>query len=674
MKKSEFLLEIYSEEIPSFLQERYSNILKEYIIELFESKNISYSNIANYSGPCRLVIYASNVNNIVIAQNNLIKGPKVSAPDIAIEKLCSSNSISKSDLKIEKINDIEYYVINSLSKEESVKGILEQKLPEILKKIVWPKSMLWGNNEISWIRPLKNILCLFDSEIINFQFGHLKSNNLTSGHKFLRPDLHQVNSYNEYKEFLYNNFVILDQNERREIIKKQLDQKLSNMYLTYIIDNRLVDEVNGLVEWPEILVGSIDKEFLKIPNEILSTTIRVHQKYFTLLDNNQIFAPYFAFVCNVLENHKEVIQGNEKVLCARLNDALFFYNQDCKNTLSSKLKSLKKLSFHKNAGNLFDKSLRIEKICQFLDSEDKNLHIAASLSKCDLLTEIVTEFPNLQGIMGAYYAINDGLDKQIADAIRDHYMPVNIDDMIPQNRQSQLLSLADKFDNLVILHHAGERATGSKDPMALRRSAISIIRVILDGKHKIDIIKIVKFILSLVENNSDNNLADFIVNFIEERLKYYLKDKYDKKYLDSIIDLKQNPDIYSLISKLEIIVDFMNSQKGAVISQIYNRVINILSDKASKSQNIDKKLFKQDEEKSLYNSINEIYPNIQQFIQNSQYNQALNMLISLQNVTNNFFDNVLVNSDDILIIQNRKALLSRLKDLFDMIGDFSFTK
>jgi len=275
--------------------------------------------------------------------------------------------------------------------------------------------------------------------------------------------------------------------------------------------------------------------------------------------------------------------------------------------------------------------------------------------------------------MGGYYALNDGLDKQISDAIKDHYMPVNIDDKMSKNRQSQLLALADKFDNLVILHHAGERATGSKDPMALRRSAISIIRIILEGKHKIDIIEMINFILSLVKNSTDN-LADYIVNFIEERFKYYLKDKYDKKYLDSVINLKQNPDIYSLILKLEIIVEFMNSKKGLIVSQIYNRVVNILNNDILSSQNIDEKLFKQDEEISLHKSIDEIYPQMEKFVFDSEYNEALNMICGLESVTNNFFDNVLINSDDVSITNNRKALLYKLKALFDMIGDFGFIR
>ena len=680
MKQSEFLLELYSEEIPSFLQNKYANIFKENIETLLSFESIGYSNIESYSGPCRITIYIEKLSQTIPSKESLIKGPKTSAPQIAIDGFCNSNSVKESDL----ITDNGYYFIKFISKEISIKTFLEEKIPALLKQIIWPKSMYWGDYDIPWIRPLKNILCLFDKKIVEFSFGHLKSNNITFAHKFLASQPKHITAYTEYSKFLEDNFVILSQEKRKEIIRNKFNYYKNNVDISLdidirncklILDEKLLDEVSGLIECPELLIGSIDKKFLEIPSEILSTAIRVHQKYFSFENENEKLAPYFAFVCNIPYNHKEIIKGNEKVLRARLNDAVFFYNQDCIYSLESRLEKLKTVSFHKKGGSLFDKSLRLLEICNFISNNDSDLSVAAKLSKCDLVTEIVTEFPNLQGIMGGYYALNEKLGSEVSNAIREHYMPINAEDNIPNNYKAQILSLADKFDSLVILHIAGEIATGSKDPMALRRTAISIIRIILEGGHRIRINEILEFICSLVSIKEEEkiNLLTYITNFIEERLKYYLKSKYDKQYLDSIVNLEKNSDIYDLVKKLEIIYNFAREHKGEEVLRIYNRVVSILNNETIANE-VDESLFIEKEEKLLHDSINSIYHKIEHFISKDDYREALNSLCDLAIITNHFFDNVLVNAEDLKITNNRKALLNNVKRLFDLIADFSFCR
>ncbi len=694
MKNSEFLLELYSEEIPSFLQNKYAKIIAQYFEDFLNEKTVNHSEVVFYSGPCRIVIYINSIDNFIPERGTLIKGPKITATDIAIEGFCKANSINKSDLIKQNINRIDYYFAKILLKEVTIKKVLEENIPQILGKIVWPKSMYWGNYNISWIRPLKNIICLLNSEIVKFEFGHLESNNLTAGHKFLRPLGNPVNSYSEYKEYLENNFVILDQKERKKIIQESLAKYTEGNELEIVPDERLLEEVTGLIEWPEVLIGSIDKKFLKIPNEILSTAIRIHQKYFSLRDKAGNFAPYFAFVCNIPENHEEVIRGNEKVLKARLNDAVFFYNQDLKHSLESRLEKLKTVSFHKNGGSIYDKSLRLQKICKELVRWDYNirknvydvepeenipLNSAALLCKCDLVSEVVTEFPNLQGIMGYYYALNDKENEKLAQAIRDHYMPIGAEDRLPETFEGKILSLADKFDSLVMLYLAGERATGSKDPMALRRTAIAIIRLILEGGIRANINGIISYIYDIIKPPYPRNIEESeIVEFMEERLKYYLEDKhkYERKYLDAVIRPRrafEDPliDLQVKIKYLDFIIEYLKTEKGQTALYVYSRCANIigygLTDNETRA--INDKLFKTEEEKKLHKEI--IYIESQLLMSNSE---RLEKLAGLKYVLDEFFDNVLVNTDDPDLTLNRKNLLRRIIELFDQIADFSKLK
>ena len=572
MKNSEFLVELYSEEIPAFLQNKYDKIIAKSFEDFFNDKGVNHSTIISYSGPCRIVIYIESIDSFIPEQETLIKGPKTNAPDIAIEGFCKANSISRDDLIVQNINKIDYYFAKILLKQTSIKQVLEENIPQILSKIVWPKSMRWGSYDISWIRPLRNILCLLDSEIVKFKFGHLESNNLTHGHKFLRPSSNPVNSYIEYKKYLENNFVVLDQKERKKIIQETLEKLANDKNLDIVPDERLLEEVTGLVEWPEVLIGSIDQNFLEIPHEILSTAIRIHQKYFSLRDKNKNFAPYFAFVCNIPENHSEVIKGNEKVLRARLNDAVFFYNQDLKHSLESRLEKLKTVSFHKGAGSMHDKILRLQKICERLYSihieyeyipqwegvrerTEKVLERAALLCKCDLVSEVVTEFPNLQGIMGYYYTLNYGESEKVALAIRDHYLPLNRYDKLPETIEGKYLSLADKLDSLVMFYLAGERATGSKDPMAVRRTAIAIIRLIVEGELRVNL----KDMISKICDEFPKSLAikSEIYQFISERLIGYIEEeyKYDKKNIQSVINQMQEQSLENLLETIKLIKD-----------------------------------------------------------------------------------------------------------------------
>lgn len=657
---SELLLELFSEEIPAFMQkdaeEGYLNIFTK----IFEENEI-FAKIQVFSGSRRITLYATHLPKVTLPKEIEIKGPSTEAPEAAISGFCKAHNVSKLELSTKLINNQLYYFYIKKVEEKQIKEILPEIIVEAINKYSWAKSMFWGNYNIKWIRPLRNILCIFDGKILPLQFSHLTANNITFGHRLTDNKKIEVENFEDYKTKLTENHVILERLKREEIIKTGLLEQANTHNLTIKEDLRLVEEVAGLSEFPVVLCGAIPQKFLELPKEVLISSMRTHQKYFCLFDRSGNFAPYFLFVSNgQFANSTLVVQGNEKVLSARLSDALYFYKQDISKTLEANLEKLAAVTFHTKLGSLKEKVERITNICKYIDPDNKDLITAAKLCKSDLVSEMVGEFPELQGIMGYYYAKHEKLNEEIAVAIRDHYKPQGLSDSVPVGNAA-LLAIADKLDSLVGLMIAGEAPTGSGDPYALRRQVLGIIRIIIENKLELNLSNLIDFSLKLYKDSSVKD-RDLIISFFEERAKFYFKNEYDISLINAVLDLN----LANIKFKLDALKEFLEKEDGKQLLNAYKRASNIIE-----SQNIDgavePNLFSTQPEKELF----EVTQKLSLQIVDKDYDKALNLLQTLLTPITSFFDNVLVNDSDPKIAKNRLLILQDVCKLFHKIAKFN---
>lgn len=717
------LLELYSEEIPARMQkaaeEGFSKLLSEYCTK----HKISFSKIEIFSCPTRITIHIEGLPHLIQSEIVEVKGPKASVPHEILERFCTSHNITQSELKL--LDGC--YTYSKFISEKKVSDILLAIIPNVLNEYTWPKSMHWGEYSISWVRPLRNILCLFNDNVLPVKYGHLTANNLTYGHKFMHFDAIQVANFDDYTQKLRASKVILSRSERRDIIQSGIKTICEKHNLKFEVDQGLLEEVVGLVEFPNVLCGEIPSYFLSLPREILIASMRTHQRYFATKDNNGGFANKFIFAANITTNDDSyIIEGNERVLNARLSDAKYFYEQDLSRTLESRIDDLYNVVFHKKIGTIRDKVIRLMKISHHLygleafisdletaailskvesktekwkssevwkeirkvqsrilperyfgtkaDLQLSDLTIAATLSKADLTTEVVGEFPELQGVMGKYYAIFcDKVNDEIACAIEEHYMPRGANDETPSKPLGAQLSVIDKIDSLVCLFLAGEKPTGSKDPYALRRLAISIIRTILDHKLHINIVDLVKAVEQLYlgsdaglryleDYDSASATQEDILTFIEERLKHFFKTTYEHNVVQAVVNLKSEHYIYAIKSKLECVDIFLKTERGSVVVNAYKRIKNIIP-KNFVSSDINTSLLN-DYEKKLYDAVS-------RFEISTDYEQTHIELYYLAMLTSDLFDNVLIDDNDSIKTQNRFSLLRKTLRTFDQYIDFS---
>ncbi|MDZ5762585.1 Glycine--tRNA ligase beta subunit [Candidatus Cyrtobacter comes] len=473
----ELLLEIYSEEVPALAQEKGAQTLFSSIVDRLKDKAGVVVSGMFYHTPTRIVIVLNNLPDTIQKKDEMIKGPKVQAPQAHISAFMKKHSISL----IDELEIVEgFYYIKKANSEDCLKTELANIIVDSLKDIVWPKSMNWAGYSLKWIRPLKNILCLLQGDIVDLQFGHIKSNNITFGHKFLSNRSIEVISFSDYASKLRNNFVEFDQLKRRSKILDELYNFAEDNNLKLIEDEALIAEIVGITEYPSVLCGEIERRYMLLPEEILIASLKNHQKIFMFRNADGLLASFFAHVINT-EYNEEIMHNTKKVITARLNDAEFFFNQDLKKGLDSNISEIKRMVFHEKIGSVYEKSestkLLAGLIAKQLDLDTQKVDRAAQLAKLDLATEVVGEFPELQGIMGCIYAIHQGEDHEVALAIKEHYMPRGRSDVLPETLIGAVLAMADRLDTLCHMFRIGIKPTGSKDPYALRRAAIGFIRI-----------------------------------------------------------------------------------------------------------------------------------------------------------------------------------------------------
>ena len=682
---SEFFLELFSEEIPAGLQRNSRNTLLENFQNLFEEKKISFKKSSSFSTPNRLIILFEGLSKEITQKAEEIKGPNVNAPEKAIEGFLRSNQIDKKDLLKKKIEKGEFYFFKKPSNKINTIDLLQKYTPLILDKLQWKKSMVWGNYNLSWARPLKSILAVFDDKSLDFKFHHLISSNTTFTDKEFEDKKKIFKNFKSYKDFFNQSGIIIDHVLRKEFIIKEIE-KISNKN-NFIVEsnNKLLDEVTDIVEQPNIIICKFDQKFLNIPKEILIITMQYHQKYFPTFDKKGKITNEFLVVANNHDEKGYIKLGNERVVEARLSDAQFFWEKNKSQNLVKQVSKLKSMNYFKGLGSYFDKIQRMRKLGGMISDEllisKDQVELSASICKVDLVSDIVGEFPELQGIMGGHFAEVQGFDKEIALAVSEHYLPTGLDSKTPKKPFSIALALTDKIDTLVGFFGINQKPTSSKDPYALRRSALGVIRLLIDNNKEFKIKDLISYSTSLHKNqgfnfsnvSSQKELSDFLM----DRLKYYMKEKKIRaEIIDASIKAHGIDHMNKIYKKASILNGLINKEIGGDIITSYKRASSILESELKNgdlelSNTTDPGIFKNDYEKNLFKKINEIRKYFTNIGKDENYKETLEILAGAKKVTSEFFDNVKVNDDDKNIKKNRLELLQMLCRTFDNYINFS---
>ncbi len=685
---ADLLLELFSEEIPARMQAQAAKDLERLVIGALSDRGLLFEAAKAFSGPRRLTLAIHGLPAKQPDVSEEKKGPRVGAPEKAIEGFLRSAGVTLEQCEKRDDGKGEFYVAVISRKGRATADVLSEVLPETLAKLPWPKSMRFPGSPVRWVRPLHGIVCTLDGEVVPFEFAGVKSGDVTYGHRFLSEGPIEVRRFDDYEKKLHDAYVILDPARRKEIIWEDAKAQAFVHGLEPIADEGLLEEVAGLAEWPVVLTGKIEDQFMDVPAEILQTSMRTHQKYFSTRDpKTGKLANRFIVVANMVakDGGKEIVAGNERVLRARLSDAKFFWDQDRQRTLESRVDDLKGIVFHAKLGTQYERVERIEalagEIAEKIGADVVKAKRAARLCKADLTTGVVGEFPELQGAMGRYYALHDGEDAEVADAVRDHYKPLGPSDAVPTSKISVVVALADKLDQLVGFFAAGEKPTGSGDPFALRRAALGTIRLLLEN--------CVRLRLAQLIGRLDNRWASShagaigadhgndVLDFFADRLKVALREKGTRHDLiDAVFSLGNEDDLVRLVARVEALQTFLKSDDGANLLTAYKRAANILraeekKDKTEYSGEPDPEAFVLPEEKALFVELATAAELIRAEVSRERFVEAMGVMARLRKPVDAFFDKVTVNDKDATLRRNRLLLLSHLRATLHLVADFS---
>jgi len=672
------LFEIGAEEIPARfiplaigqIEENFKKITSEYRIEL--------KSIKVYATPRRLTLLAE-LSSEQASEEKLVWGPPV---HVAFDEKGLPKESAYAFAKAQGI-EVEQLQIKPKGKGSYVCAVLSKKgkkteevLPEILKNLFYslnfPKMMRWGEGTLRFIRPVRWLLALYDDRFISFEIEGIKTENKTQGHRFLSENPLNIDRVDNYEFILEKAFVIVDQEKRKKIILTQAEELAKKVNGKILWNNELIEEVTYLVEFPNSVLCSFSMQYLKLPEELLITVMKDHQRYFAIIDNEGKLKNYFVVVSNTkAKNEKNIRKGAERVIKARFEDARFYYEEDLKKGLVTLLESTKGIIYHKKLGSLYDKSLRIMRIAERLSDriipeKTELVKIAANYCKADLASGVVGEFPELQGIMGGYYAKNAGMPDEVSLAIKEHYLPKGFTDEIPSNDIGCIISLADKLDHIATFFYLGEIPSGTEDPFGLRRAANGIISILLKKKYSLSLLETVDMIKEFV----DEKLKEQISIFIIQRLESYLElTGYDVNLIKTISDFILIRPVYEIKRRLEAVSLFRSKEDFEEFFLAVKRVSNII--KNYEKFELNPELFSSEEEKKLFNEIEKYKENLYEYLNSQQFFEALNYLHKLTPTINNFFDSVLVMDKDEKIKRNRLALLQHLSELLKSVADIS---
>jgi len=682
---SEFFLELFSEEIPANLQKNARSNLIQIFKDFFEKKNISFNNEFSFSTPNRLLILFEGIQPKIYQKEEEIRGPKIDSPEKALSGFLRSNNLQDKDLYKKENEKGIFYFAKKPSKTIKVSDLLNENIPLILDKISWKKSMKWGDFELYWGRPLKSILAVFNNKRLNFKYHHLESSNFTIIDKDFEDKTKTFNNFKLYIDYFKKSQIILNQNQRKKFIEKELLKISNRKNLSIEINDKLLDEVTNLVNKPNIISCKFDEKFLRIPKEILITTMQFHQKYFHTFDKKGNITNNFLVVANNKDNKGFIKVGNERVVNARLSDAQFFWEKNKSNNLVKQVLKLKSMNYFKGLGTYFDKVQRMRRLGgmisdELLISKDK-VEISTTICKVDLLSNIVGEFPELQGIIGGYFAEFQGFDKDVSLAVREHYLPIGTDSKTPKKPFSIALALTDKIDTLVGFFGIGQKPTSSKDPFALRRSALGVTRLLLENNKEFKLKDLINYSYNLYLEQgfelSNKAIYKDLNNFFVERLKNYMKEKDIRlDIIEAAISSYGIDNMIKVYKKALTLNKLINKDIGLAVISCYKRTSNILDQELKNpefelSNSTDPGLFKNDFEKNLYKKIHDLRKYFTSISKDENYELSLKNLAESKNTVFDFFDNVMVNDKDKAIKKNRLKLLQMLRKTYENYLNFS---
>jgi glycyl-tRNA synthetase beta chain len=679
----ELLLEIGAEEVPARFLPATAESLKVLASAHLAEQNISFGSINAFVTPRRLALI---VEGLPDTQPDVVKevfGPprkmafdSAGAPSKAALGFAKSVGVPPEKLMVREKSSGEYVVALVEEKGRPVREVL----PEILKKVIlslnFPKSMRWGDGSLRFVRPIRWVLALLDFEVLVFNVDGISSSSVTRGHRFLSPGSFQIREAHTYRKLLETNFVIVDQDKRRSVILGELEKLSSSVEGVFVQDEALLDEVVNLVEYPVGVLCEFSKEYLDLPEELLITVMKGHQKYFAVRDKRDRIINYFIVISNSLRENSLVIRaGAERVIRARFEDARFYYREDLKKTLASRVDELKKVVYIEGLGTLFDKSERLRKmashmagvVCPDLAKEAEK---AALLAKADLISGVVREFTELQGVMGRYFAAYDGEPPEVADVIFEHYLPRHMGDALPSTKLGAVLAVSDRVDNIASFFSLGLVPSGSEDPFALRRQAIAVASILTDGEYDLTIGGLVDKALEGLGKDDDQDLRAGIIRFFESRFPQILEARgYEPDAVDSVLPLSTQIPLKYLFERLEAVKGFRKSDAYGTFLLAIKRVRNIIPPR--KLPPLDAALFSEDKEKALHESLLQVSETVNSHLAGHRYDEAIGALTGLAAPINAFFDSVLVMDKDERIRDNRLSLLSEIWSLALGICDFS---
>ncbi len=691
---SDFLLELLSEEIPTRMQAKARNDLARLFAEALDGAGLAHSAIETFSTPRRLALIAREVAGATEAVSEELKGPRTSAPSQALDGFLRKTGLSQDQL--EDRDGVWFATIDRPGQEAG--AVIADTIAKIIADFPWPKSMRWGDGDLRWVRPLHLIVALLGDAIVPVEIAGIKSGATTRGHRFHHPGPITIGGASDYVEKLRACHVIVDQDEREAIIRDGAAKAAKDAGLTLIADEGLVAENAGLTEWPVPLLGKFDEDFLDVPREVIVLTMRTNQKYFACAGDDGGLAPAFVCVANIepADGGAAIVEGNRKVLAARLADARFFWEQDLNVPLEAQAKKLDGIVFHEKLGTVADKVERVAKLAEWLATEKivpkcnpKLARRAAELAKADLVTGMVGEFPELQGVIGGYLAAAQGEPREVAEAIRDHYKPVGQGDFVPTGPVTVAVSLADKLDTLVCFFAYDLKPTGSKDPFALRRSALAAISQTVASSIRIDLKRAFEFVSPLIPRprgtarligvrdhpdfgKVDSRLLD-LLDFLADRLKVQQREagvRHD--LIDAVFALGGEDDLVRLLARVKALQGFVETGEGANLLAGYKRAANILKkEEGSWTPDQVRGGDIAAEEQALISALDDAEPKATSAIEAEEFTTAMAALASLRAPIDAFFEHVTVNADDPGSRARRLSLLARFRDAVNRVADFS---
>ena len=660
---SEYILELYSEEVPPSLQVSAKSQLEEYLSKELTSVGVKFKKLQLFSTPTRLTVFITGLSKKIKIPELEIRGPKEGVENTIVENFAKSKNVNIQNLYKKKLDKGTFFFTKIQGREIETKEELIVQIPKILNKISWKRSMKWSEHELNWGRPLISIMSIYDSKPLKFKFYHLETVNFTYLEKDDELKKRVIKDSNDYFKYLFDNKIIIDNNKREKFIHDKITSICKNKFYQDTIDKHLLFEVSNLVDKPSIILANFDKTYLKLPKEVIKSTLQFHQKYFTLVDQKGRMTNEFIIVVNKVDSKKIIKLGNESVVEARLSDASFFWEKDKSVNLIKQIHKLKHVKFYENLGSIYEKTQRLRKMAYFISDQlninKEKVEIAASVSKSDLVSGLVGEFPELQGTMGKYFALSQGFEEDVSFAIKEHYLPISISSEVPKKSISCALAIIDKIDTLVGFYLINQKPTSSKDPFALRRSSIGLLRTVIENNLNIKLRDLIDYSIKIyldqgVKQNNENVSKDLIL-FFRDRMKNILKEKKIRPdIIEASISSHYSDNFLELFKKTLIMNKFISKDLGKDAISTYKRASNILNNEKLVSKNgPDAVLFQYDEEKELFEKINLIRKAFTLKEDKKNYEEHLRLLSETKLSTDKFFNNVKVNDENDNLKNNR---------------------